>query len=60
MNFTIKEVSDFCMRVSLIINDMMNSESDLKITSLEQARLDGRMYEIVPSSFVVQTQHKIP
>ena len=59
-HFTIKEVSDFCMRVSLIINDMMNGESDLKITSLEQARPDGRIYEIVPHSFVVHTQHKIP
>jgi hypothetical protein len=41
------------MKVSLIINDMMNIESDLKSIALENARLDGRVYEILPNLFCV-------
>jgi hypothetical protein len=37
------------MRVSLIVNDMMNSEADMKASSLESARPDGRTYDIVPN-----------
>jgi hypothetical protein len=59
-NFTIKEISDFCMRVSLIINDMMISEADPKASNLENTRPDGRVYELVPNSFVLYTHHKIP
>jgi hypothetical protein len=39
---------------------MMNSESDMKLVSLEQSRPDGRTYDIVPYQFVVYTQYKIP
>jgi hypothetical protein len=59
-NFTIKEISDHCMRVSLIINDMMNSEADPKASNLETARPDGRVYDLVPNSFVLYSHHKLP
>lgn len=32
--YTTKEVSDFSMRVSIIINDMMNSEANIKVSDI--------------------------
>ena len=48
------------MRVSLIINDIMISEADPKASTLENTRPDGRLYELVPNSFVLFTHHKLP
>jgi hypothetical protein len=39
---------------------MMNSEADSKLTSLESARPDGRLYELVPNSFVIYSYNKLP
>lgn len=58
--FTTKEISDFCMRVSILINDMMNSESDIRVSDISQNQSEGKVYEVIPHLFSVTNSYKLP
>ena len=58
--YTIKETSEFSLRASLIINDLMTSGTDLKVKDLACIRSDGKAYEILPHLYAIQDSFKLP
>jgi hypothetical protein len=48
------------LRASLIVNDLMNSASDLRVKDLANIRSDGKIYEILPHLYAVSDTFKLP
>ncbi len=48
------------MKVSMIINDLMNIEGDTRITDIATNNEFGQKYEIQPHLFSIQNYFKLP
>jgi hypothetical protein len=51
--YTIKEISEFSMKASLIINEIMSTEADIRLSDLANIRSEGKLYEILPHLYSV-------
>lgn len=59
-DFTSKEIAEHCFNVSVLLNEMMTTESDLTVSDISLNQSQGRQYEIVPELFAVTNQFKLP
>jgi len=51
--YTIKEVSEFSMKASLVINEIMSTEADIRLSDIANIRSEGKLYEILPHLYSV-------
>ena len=51
--YTIKEVSEFSMKASLVINEIMSTEADIRLSDISNIRSEGKLYEILPHLYSV-------
>lgn len=58
--FTTKEISDFCMRASLIVNDIMTAEANIRVSDIALNVSEGKIYEMVPTLFTVTNSYRLP
>jgi uncharacterized Rossmann fold enzyme len=48
------------MRASLIVNDIMTSDADTKISDIYNIKSEGKLYEILPHLYSVANSFKLP